>query len=158
MVCLQPAQQTYSVDKTYTYGKKAVVITLPVPLCASHYAQARAKSRNERLVERIGLVAGGAVGLWVLVGLLVYWGSIGESFSIINIFIAALVGVGFLLIVWTVNAFWLAPTFALPESKAVRGAVKLAKFWKAQDIVELEFSNDLAADRVARENAAQVVP
>lgn len=158
VVCLQPAQHTYTIDKTYTLGPRTITVALPVPLCAQHYAHTQAKSPAERLVERLGLWVGAAVGLLVVAGLLIYWYSTGESMSFVNVTVAAFVGVGFFLIVWAATAYWFAPSFALPESKAARAAVRVTRYWKAQNIIELEFDNELAADRVAYENRARLLP
>ncbi len=157
VVCLLPAPHRYTIDKTITLGQKTYTVSLQAPMCSLHYGQTQAKSAAERLFERAGVILGGGVGALVWVGLLLYWNSIEEPLSMVNILIAAVVGAGFFLVVWASTAFWLAPNFAMAESKEARNAVRVVRYWKAQDIVELEFRNDLAADRVAWENPGRVI-
>jgi hypothetical protein len=157
VVCFQPAQQTYKIDRTFTYGQRSITIALPVPMCSAHYEQAVTKSATELLWERIGLVGGGLIGLLLTVGLLVYWVSGGESISILNVLVAGVVGIGFFLIVWMATIYWLAPAFALPESKAARQAVRLVKYWPGKNILQLEFVNDRTAELFAGENEAILI-
>jgi hypothetical protein len=154
VVCFQPAQSAYKIEKTFSYGQRSITVSLPVPMCSTHYEHAGTKSSAERLCERGGLVGGGVIGLLVTIGLLLYWASGGESISILNVLAAGFVGIGFFLIVWLATVYWLAPVFALPESKAARQAVRLMKYWPGKNILQLEFVNDRTAELFARENEA----
>jgi hypothetical protein len=152
VVCLQPSQKIYALEKTFPYGRRSIIIKLPVPMCDHHHEVAAFRSSTEQTVERIGLIAGIVVGLLVAAGLIIYWDSIGQSFPMLNIPVAVFGGLGFFLIVWAATSFWLAPALAPAEIKTARRAVNPKKYWPGQDILELEFANDKAAELFIQAN------
>jgi hypothetical protein len=152
VVCLQPAANTYKIDKSFTYGNRTVYLTLPVPMCDAHYGLAMTKNQKEKAVGKMGMIAGIIVGLLVAIGLNVYWASTHQGSLAFNIPLAVFLGVGFFLIVWLATMFWLAPSFANPESKKARRAVRIKAYWPRDDVMQLEFENDRMAYRVAEVN------
>jgi hypothetical protein len=152
VVCQKPASADYKITKTFTFGNRSVTITLPVPMCTEHYDLATRKNARERAVERIGLIAGGLIGIIVAVGLLTYWGSTGQGNTFMNVFLAIVLGLGFFLIVWVTTAFWLAPAFGDPQSKVARNAVKIYHFKPGSQELTLEFANEPVADAAGRVN------
>jgi hypothetical protein len=157
VVCLQPSQKIYELEKAFTYGRRTIPIKLQVPMCAHHHEAAAFRSSAEQTVERIGLVAGILVGLLVAFGLIVYWNSIGQGFPMLNIPIAVFSGLGFFLIVWAATAYRLAPALAPAEIKAARRAINPKKYWPGQDILELEFANDQAAQLFIQANQSIIL-
>jgi hypothetical protein len=152
VVCLQPAANTYKIERSFSYGNSTVLVNVPVPLCGTHHAQAAAKSPAEKTAAKIGLIAGAVIGLVSAAGLLAYWASSGQGSLVLNIFLALVLGAGFFLIVWLATAFWLAPSFANPESKKARQAVRIMAYWPRDEVMQLEFENETAADLVAGMN------
>jgi hypothetical protein len=146
----------FTIDKTFSYGRKTVLITIPVPMCKHHFEKASQKSKAEKLCERGGLVGGILIGLISFSGLLMYWASTNQGNSIFNIILGLFVGVSLFLIVWAGAVFWLAPSFALPESKQIRKNVSITKYWLADDVMELSFENEAAAEQFIANNPHRI--
>ncbi len=145
VVCLQPADKTYTIEKTVGYGQKSSLLRIPVPMCAQHAGQAASRSPVELLVSKLALVMGVAVGLLSASGMLYYWASTQQGNLILNLILALFLGAGFGLIVWAILEFYISPRFANPEVKQLREAVKIVQYFPANDVLELEFSNPQTA-------------
>jgi len=157
VVCMEPALRAYSIEKTFSYGRRSKVISLQAPMCDEHFLAASSTSRGEILTARIGLAAGILVGLLVATGLLFYWVSSGQGSLLLNIPLAIIIGSGFFLIIWTATVYWFAPFFAPTRVKHVRNAVRLRKFWPAADILALDFANNRVAESFIRENKSLII-
>jgi hypothetical protein len=156
-LCLEPASQTYTVERTLTYGKRTILLKVPVPMCIQHHQYAMHTGKAEQWVGQAGLVAGVLVGLLTGGGLLAYWAMSQQGNLVMNLLLAAFIAAGFFLIVWLATAFWLAPLFAEPDARAARHAVRIHAYWPNRDVLHLRFVNDLVADLVARDNGGTIV-
>lgn len=157
LVCQQPAEKRYDITRTLSFGSRSMTITIPVPLCAAHHATASTKNRTEQLVGQMGLILGILAGLAVCAALLAYWSVSAQGNLITNLLLAAFIGLGAFLIIWSLLTFFVAPLFASPESKAVRGVLKIRHFWPATQDVQLEFNSETAAELVAHSNADRLI-
>jgi hypothetical protein len=152
LVCQQPADKTYKVSRTFSYGNRSITLTLPMPLCPKHFDLATTKNRTERLVGQLGMVLGIVAGIAVAAGLLAYWSSTGQGNLVVNLALGAFMGVAGWLIVWMSLAFFLAPTFGDPDAKAVRTTMKIFHYWPGSKDIALEFANEAAANAMAEAN------
>ncbi len=157
LVCQQPAEKRYDISRSLYFGGRSMTVTIPVPLCDVHHATASNKSHIEKLVEQLGLILGILAGLVVSAALLIYWFSSKQGNLVTNLLLAAFIGLGAFLIIWSLLTFFVAPLFASPESKAVRGVLKILHFWPASQDVQLEFSSETAAGLVANNNAERLI-
>ncbi len=157
LVCQLPAEKQYEISRSFSYGNRSLSISIPVPLCLNHFVIASSKSRGERLVGQIGLGLGTLLGIGVALALLSYWISSEQGNLVPNLFLAAFIGLGAFLITWALLAFFIAPLFASPETKAVRGAMKILHYWPANQNIQLEFANEALAELIARDNADRLV-
>ncbi len=156
VVCSAPADQSFQVQRIFTYGKRNITITLPVPMCSAHYDMAKTKSPAEKMSEKAGLIAGLVLAVIVAGSLLVWWNNTGQGNLILNIFIGLIAGAGFGMVLWAALAFWIAPMFASPESRLARHAVKLTRFYPGNNVLELEFANEQMAQGFTRENSSRL--
>ncbi len=157
LVCQQSAGHTYTISRIFSSGRNAQEITISVPLCAEHYEVAARKSRAERWVERLGLILGGAGGVSSAGSLMAYWNASGQGSLWLNLFLAIIIGLGACLILWTLLVFYIAPLFADADSKTVRGALKILRYWPARQEIQLEFASEAAAEMTAAFNAGILV-
>jgi hypothetical protein len=148
-VCLQPAAQYYTLERIFSYGSESVQARVDVPMCPRHLAVALRQSKPERLLKRLGLWLGLALGLVVWLGLVLYWQAGGEGSLVPNIFLGLVVGTGIFLIFWSSTSFWLAPRLADRDSQRVREAVRILRYWPGDDLMELEVQNERLADMLA---------
>jgi hypothetical protein len=155
--CQQPAQARYDVTRTFAYGNRSVTVTLGMPLCAAHHETAVRKNPTEKLIGQIGLALGAVGGIAAALGLISYWSSSGQGSGILNIALAAILGVGVFLILWMLLAFFVAPRFGDPEAKAIRSAMRIRHYWPAAQDIQLEFANDAAAAAVVAANPGRVL-
>ena len=152
LVCQQPSEKTYNVSRTFSYGNRSVTLTLPMPLCRRHIDLATKKNRKEQLIGQIGLILGIVAGIAMAAGMLAYWSSTQQGSPGVNLVLGALIGVGVWLIVWIGLAFFVAPTFGDPDSKAVRSTMKIFHYWPGSKDVALEFASEAAANVVGEAN------
>lgn len=155
VVCLSPATQMFDVEKIFSFGKIAYAVQVPVPMCELHYRFANEKSPAERLVGRLGLVAGLVVWAVSSGALLSYWWGTGQGNFLLNLFSAGVLGFGLFLILWTATTFWLAPYFAENDAKQARNAMRLKRYWPKDELVRLEFDNEQLAEMVERQSSGQ---
>jgi len=149
-VCLQPADKEYTVSRTFGSGNRASVIEIPMPLCADHFAVAISKNPAEKLVEKAGIFLGILAALGTFFFLLSYWSKSEQGSLVLNILLAAFIGLGAFLITWVSLAFFGAPLFADKNTKAIREAVKIKGFWPNSQELQLEFKNERVAEFIAR--------
>jgi hypothetical protein len=157
VICFQTSKKVFDLERTFTYGRRSILINLAVPMCEEHFNLASTKSKGEKLIARAGLIVGILTGLLAAGGLAVYWFTTNQGSAFLNILIASFIGLGFFLIVWAASAFWLAPVFAATEIKAIRNAVRIKNYWPASDVLELEFASGETAALFIRENLPFVV-
>jgi hypothetical protein len=151
-VCQQPAGERYDVSRVFYLGNRSVNVTVPMPLCADHFAVASTKSPTEKLLGRIGLVLGAVVGLALAIGLVAYWRSSDEGSLLMHLALGSFMGLGAFLVVWSLQTFVVAPIFASPQSKAARNALKIARYWHNTGQIELEFANEKVAEMISHSN------
>lgn len=155
VVCTaQSGDKLFPVEKTFIFGRRAVPITVKVPMCPDHFTLASARSTAQKWVESAGVVLGVLIGLGFAAGLIAYWSASGQEIFIFTIILALFLGAGFFLIVWIATVSWFAPNFSAPATIAVRSAVKLTKFWPNDEVLELEFNDDRTANNFIRANLA----
>ncbi len=142
VVCLQPAAQTYTVERTLVYGRTSRLVRLPVPMCQAHFDLASSKNPTERAMNIAGLIAGGTIGLASGAALFIWWMNTNQGNVFLNIFLALFLALGFFLICWVLTSFFIAPLFAGPEVKKVRSAVKIDAFWPGDQTLQLTFANE----------------
>jgi hypothetical protein len=157
VVCAAAAERDYTISRSLTIGNATYTLEVPVPLCSKHYEAATRQNPAERLVARVGSVVGGVAGLAVLAALLVYWAATGQAVNVLTALIAAFVGAGIGLALWALLAFFVAPLFGDPDSKAVRSAVRIRHYWPADGAMQLEFAERRIADLVAEANPGRVL-
>ncbi len=152
VVCRGSARQQYNFERTITYGRSSILLSLPVPLCQKHYQQVASKTRSQTWCERISLAVGAATGAAVCAGLLWYWAASAQGALISNILLALFVGLSFAVIIWAIGYFWIAGLFKSPEASAVLRHMQIKSFDPFRQVLELVFANDIAAELTAREN------
>jgi hypothetical protein len=153
--CLHTARgkdSTYNIERTFIYGRRAVLLRLPVPICSEHLRKARAKSRAQVRCERIGLAVAIVLGLAACGELLYYWSAIGQGKWFFNLPIAAITGMCFFGTVWAVSYLSIAPVFASAETKEIRNSVRLKKYDPCRQVLEVAFANDAVAELTRRNN------
>ena len=155
VVCMSPAGQVYQVEKIFTFGKNSYVVRVPVPMCDLHYGFASEKSRAERLVGWLGLVAGLVVWAIFSGALLIYWAGTQQGNFFLNLFLANVPGLGLFLTLWVATTFWLAPYFAGSDARQARNAVRLRHYWPKDEFIRLDFENEQLAEMVERESSRQ---
>jgi hypothetical protein len=153
-VCLSPAEKSYTVERTFSYGRHGIAAKIEVPLCGPHYAAAVRKSKAEKNVGRLGIWLGVLLGLAAGLGLVLYWADSGQGSLVPNILLGLVIGAGLFLIVWSGTLFWLAPRFADPDSLRVRESVRILRYWPGDQMMELDIQNDRLADLLDRFPAA----
>jgi hypothetical protein len=151
--CLQPAVSTYEIKRTVSRGKRNKTLRLNVPMCASHQTLAVARNRTEQRLGKIGLGLGAVVAVAVVLGLLSFWSLRSQSLQAANYVALAVLGAGAFLAAWKLMTEVIAPRYADPEAKAVRGAVRIIRFSALTNHLQVEIGNDLAAAAVAAANA-----
>jgi hypothetical protein len=156
--CLGYAHKEFKIERTFVYGRKSILLQLPVPMCDKHYAQAIAKSPAQTWCQRIGVVAGIGSGLAAGWGLMRYWSATGQGSLVTNILLALFVGISAFVTVWAILHFWLAPLFASAETKSVIHSVRMTKYDPFHQVLELEFVNDSVAELTAHENLLTMIP
>lgn len=152
VVCLSPAGKEYSLEKTFTMGRRSYTVKVGVPMCDTHFEAASFKGTAEKLVGTLGIIGGILAGLFAAALLILRWQGAGESNLILQLLAAAVFGIGIGLIVWAVMALSVAPLFAEPESKEARNAVKINSYWPKDQVVRLEFQNEQLAEIVRQAN------
>jgi hypothetical protein len=150
VVCLSPASKKYPIQQVFTYGRTSHTITVEVPMCDAHYQLASYKSPVEKAIGYLGLGVGILAGIAAAILLLLRW--VGSGGLIAKLFIGALVGFGIFVVVWWLLAIVIAPYFADPESKQVRNAVRITRYLRSEQMVELDFVNDQMASLTEQAN------
>lgn len=155
--CLQPAASTYEIKRTVSRGKRNTTVRLNVPMCASHQALAVTRNPTERLLGKIGLGLGAVVAVAVVLGLFYFWSLRGQSLQAANYLALAVLGAGGFLAAWKLMTDVIAPRFADPEAKEVRGAVRIIRYSALTNHLQVEFGNDTAAAAVAAANSDRLL-
>jgi hypothetical protein len=148
VVCMSPACKEYRLQKIFTYGRRSYTVAVNAPMCDLHFASASFKGTAERLVGRLGFVAGILAGLFATIRLLLHWQATGQGNMFLNLFAGGVFGIGMFLIVWAIISLSVAPLFAEPASKEARNAVKMTRYWPRDQFVRLEFQNEELAEIV----------
>ncbi len=154
VVCGQPADCDYPLERTLSYGSRSVTIQLPVPMCAAHYDLAVQPDPLERAIEHAGLATGALLGVVVTVSLILYWESSGQG-GWLNDLIALVPGAGIFLAVWMGAKYGLAPYFGAPLARSARRAVQIRRYFPITQELELEFINERVAQAVQRANSTE---
>lgn len=152
LACLAPAQKQYNIDRTFSYGKSSMTVTIPIPLCEAHHTLAVSRSSAEKTVGNVGLVLGLLSGAGVAYTLWNMWSKNPNNNQPTLIFLAGFFGISALIILWSIFSFWLAPMFGSREAKKVRNVMKIRRFWPAKYDVQLEFTDPNTARLVAAAN------
>jgi hypothetical protein len=150
--CLKYAREQYKIERTFIYGRRTILLQLPVPLCSDHLRLAMAKSPAQTWCERIGLAAGGILGIATCWGLMRYWSATGQGRLFLNLPLAIVGGICMFVLAWAITFFWLSPLFATTETKSVINSVRMTKYDPIHQILELAFANDTIAELTARQN------
>jgi hypothetical protein len=148
VVCLAPASKKYPIQQVFTYGRTSHTITVDVPLCDAHFAVASHKSPAEKAAGFLGLAVGILAGIAGAILLFLRWQ--GSGGLLLKLFMGALVGFGFFVLVWWLIAIVIAPRFATPESRQVRNAVRITRYLRSEQMVELDFVNEQMAVMMER--------
>jgi len=156
--CLGCVHHNFNIERTFTYGKRSIILKLPVPMCNKHFALAVVRSPAQIWCQRIGLVAGIGSGLAVGRGLMRYWSATGQGSLVSNLLLVLVIGICFAVTVWAVFYFWLAPLFVFAETRSVIHSVRMTKYDPFHQTLELAFVNDTVAELTLRENLATVIP
>jgi len=119
-------------------------------MCNVHHEKASFKSPVERVLGCLGITGGILAGILMMILLFMRW--VGDNNLVTKVFVAAVVGFGVFILVWWIIAILIAPHFAVPESKAVRDAVRITRFVPNEHMAQLEFRNEQAADLVQKIN------
>jgi hypothetical protein len=143
VVCLSPASKKYPIQQVFTYGRTSHTITVDVPMCDAHHAVASYKSPVEKVLGYLGIGIGILAGIAGGIMLFLRWQ--GSSGLFLKIFMGALVGFGFFVLVWWLIAIVIAPNFADPASKEIRSAVRITRYLRSEQLVELSFVNEQMA-------------
>lgn len=157
LVCLAPSQKQYKIDRTFSYGKSSMTVTIPIPLCEAHHTLAVSKSSAEKVVGQIGLFLGLVSGVGVAYALWNMWSKNPNNSQTTLIFLAAFFGISALIILWSIFSFWIAPMFGSKEAKQVRNIMKIRHFWPAKYDVQLEFTDSNTAQLVAAANTENLL-
>lgn len=151
VVCLSTASKTYPIQQVFTYGRTSHTITVDVPLCDPHFAEASYKSPVERAVGCLGIATGILAGIAAGILLFVRW--VGSGALLLKLFLALLFAFGVFVVVWWLLAIVTAPVFAAHGSKEVRHAVGITRYLRSEQMVELAFANEQAALLAEKSNA-----
>jgi hypothetical protein len=143
VVCLSPASKKYPIQQVFTYGRTSHTITVNIPMCDPHFTTASYKSPAEKAMGCLGIGIGVLAGIAAAVLLFLRW--VGSNSLILKLFLGALFGFGIFVMVWWLLAIVIAPSFAAPESKEVRNAVRIMRYLKSEEMVELAFVNEQMA-------------
>ena len=157
-VCLTSAQREHKFERTFTYGRRSIILSLPVPLCYRHHKDMTTRTSAQRWCERLSPLAGGIAGLTIGGSLFRYWSLTSQGSTLLNIAVALLVAIAFAVTLWAILLFWIVPLFASPASKAVLRSVRMTRYDPSRDIMELTFTNDTIAELTARANLIILVP
>jgi hypothetical protein len=152
VVCLSPSSKQYTLQKTFSMGRRSYTVKVDVPMCDPHFEAASFKGTAEKLIGTLGVIGGILAGLFAAVILFIRWEGAGEANIILKLFAGGVFGLGIFLIVWAVIALSVAPLFAEPESKEARNAIRITHYWPKDQIVRLEFQNGQLAEIVQKTN------
>ena len=125
VVCMSPASKQYGISQVFSRGTGSATVHINVPMCTSHFEAASAMNSAEKIVVTCGVIVGILAGIATLI---------------------------ILIMVWALFAFWLAPMFAVRESKEARNAVRIVLVSPHAEILRLEFMNEQLAEIVQKEN------
>ncbi len=152
VVCQKASAGEYTLSRTIYYANRTILVPLAVPMCTEHLRAATQKDAREQNANRVGLAAGGAVGVLAVLGLLRLWSQTGQGVLLVNLLVAGFVGISLFMVIWSTTNFFIAPLLAGPEVVAARNAVRILRFWPRTGQIQLEFLNDSTADSVAAAN------
>lgn len=152
VVCMSPASKQYGISQVFSRGTGSATVHINVPMCTSHFEAATATNSAEKIVATCGVIVGILAGIATLIILIMRWVPTGNDSMILKLFIGGIVGFGAFVMVWALFAFWLAPMFAVRESKEARNAVRIVLISPHAEILRLEFTNEPLAEIVQKEN------
>lgn len=157
MVCLKEARQSYRLTRAIRYGSRSIPLSLPIPLCAEHYALAARRAPAERLVARLGGVLGLAAGLAIALLLLNTWSANQPGGTVLILFSTLFASLSAFTLVWIVFSYILAPRFASQETTSVRNAVQILSYRPSSQELQLAFANEAAAAQVMAANSGKFI-
>jgi hypothetical protein len=160
LVCQKPAEKDYKISRSFSIGNRTDTITIPMPLCTDHFSLAELKTPSEQKARKVGMVFSALVGIIAGLAMMLNWisGAHGDLFmTLISLILGAFVGFFVYLIL---NAIWantITTRYANPQSKAVRSALKITRYWPNTQNIELEFTNPAVAELIAQGNKDHLV-
>jgi len=149
VVCLSPSAKKYTLEKTFTYGRRSYTVKVPVPMCDQHFEAASYKGPAEKLINGLAVYGGIVIGIFVAILLFTRWE--GDVNIIGKLFGSGLFGFGGFIIFWWITSASIAPLFAAKESKEARSALQIAFYWPQNKVVRLAFKNETLAEMVHKE-------
>ena len=118
-------------------------------MCDIHFSAANFKGPAERFVNLLAVLGGVLAGLAsAIVGFMRWEGQVNILFKLFG---CGLFGFGAFIIFWWIVSASIASLFAAPQSKEARNAVRIARFWPGEEIVRLDFEQELIADLMNKE-------
>ena len=150
VVCLSPSSKRFTLEKTFTYGRRSHTVKVPVPMCEQHFDAANTKGFLESFFSSLAVYGGILVG--ILVAYLMFSRWEGNVNIVGKIFGSSIFGFGGFILFWWIVSASIAPIFSTPESKQARNAVQIAFYWPQTKIVRLEFKNETVFTLTQKEN------
>ena len=148
VVCMSPASTQFELEKMFSYGRKTYTVKVKVPMCNQHFEAASFKGTAERFMDAMAIAGGLVAGLLAVALLYLRW--VGENGLLTKLFVGAMVGFGFFILVWWIISSSIVPLFATRESKEARNAVRITRYWPHEGFVRLDFENEQLAEIVQR--------
>lgn len=155
--CLGPAHKFYLSEKTFIYGRQSRSLTLLVPMCDRHLAQASASGWLQTLLERLSVWIGALTGVLVAGGLFNYWMASGSTNLWVNIPLALVVGACFFVSAWALVLFYVAPLFKPAAARRVADVVRMTRFDPFRGLLNVQFENETFGELTARANPRLLV-
>lgn len=152
VVCMSPASKQYEVSQVYSRGTRSATVRINVPMCSSHVEAANTRNLAEKIVSSCGVMVGILTGIAALIVLIMRWVPTGNDSIFLKLFIGGIVGSGVFVMVWALFTFWLAPMFAMRESKEARNAVRIVLVSPHAENLRLAFMNEQLAEIVQKES------
>jgi len=151
-VCLNWPRQVVEFEHTFIYGRRSLLLKLPVPLCSEHTRLARLKSPARTIIERLAAVGAAFLALAAAIRLFTYWLETRQGHPLWTLPLALFVGLSLGFTFWAVLYFWVSPFFDFKDTKAVRKSVRMARYDPYRNLLDVRFTNDTFAELTARCN------
>jgi hypothetical protein len=150
VVCLSPSSKKFTLEKTFTYGRRSYTVKVPVPMCGQHFDSASSKGLLEGFFTGLAIYGGIPVG--ILTAYLMFSRWEGDVNIIGKLFGSSIFGFGGFILFWWIVSASIAPIFAAPASKEARHAVQIAFYWPQTKTIRLHFKNETVFTLTQKEN------